>query len=84
MLGIPGCPVVRALGFHCRGTWVRSLIGELRYLASCEVCQKRKANVSHVAEGLTLPQTKALELKMCPEFGVILVTKASYAACLPS
>lgn len=38
-------------------------------------CQKRKANVSHVAEGLTLPQTKALELKMCPEFGVILVTK---------
>ena len=38
-LDFPGGPVVGTLSFHCRGSWVQSLVGEVR---SCIRLRKEK------------------------------------------
>ena len=38
----PGSPVVRTPRFHCKGAWVRSLVGELRSRMPCDPAQKKK------------------------------------------
>ena len=38
----PGSPVVRTPHFHCRGSRVRSLVGELRSYKLCVPCGKKK------------------------------------------
>lgn len=42
----PSSPVVRTPDFHCRGSRVRSLVGELRSYKLCHVAKKKKKGAS--------------------------------------
>ena len=38
----PGRPVARTLCFHCRGSWILSVVRELRFCKPCDAAEKEK------------------------------------------
>ena len=56
--GVPDGPVVRALGFQCRGSWVCSLVGKLRSCKMYGMAKKKKISyIFHLepAQAASLP-----------------------------
>ena len=38
----PGSPVARTLCFHSRGSWILSVVRELRFCKACDAAEKEK------------------------------------------